>query len=258
MNYQKISLRLVAAIAILAVLSGCATATATPTAASNPPANTPQIVDQQATVAALGTQVAGTVIAGLTQNAPTPGTTEVPTDTTVPTTAATTEVPTATTAPATSTPTLSPTPTATNTPAATNTPVPPTLAPTATFIPWTATPSRTATLSTYNCTVTDVSPAATASQKTGADFDGRWVIKNTGSLAWNHTDVDIKYLSGTKFQVAGESAMDMKTDVAAGASVTVIVDMIAPADAGTFYASWALVQGSLNICNMNLTVVVVK
>jgi hypothetical protein len=250
MSYQKIILRLAAVISIVAMLTGCSTATTAPTTVPNPQATSGQVsatatvptVDQQATLNAVGTQVAGTLIAGLTQNAPT--------ETPVP--------PTATPVPATNTPQFTATPSLTNTPLATNTPVPPTKAPTATFIPWTATPSRTATLSTYNCSITSVSPAATATQKVGSDFDGNWVVKNTGSLAWVHTDVDIKYLSGTKFQPASESLMDMKTDVASGASFTVIVDMVAPADPGTYYASWGLVQGGLVICNMNLTVVVVK
>jgi hypothetical protein len=228
MSMYKIGIRLAALLAIVAALAGCATTTAAPTAAPT--------VDQQATVAAIGTQVAGTVIAGLTQNAP--SATPVP--------------PTATPVPATSTPAAS------ATPAASNTPIPPTARPTATYVPWTATPSLTATLSTYNCTITDVSPAATATQKAGTDFDGKWVVKNSGSQPWDHTSVDIKYLSGTKFQVAGEDLLDMKSDVASGASYTVIVDMVAPADAGTYKASWGLVQGGLTICNMNLTVVVVK
>jgi hypothetical protein len=225
MNFQKIGLRMAALIAITAVLAGCATATASPTAAPTAAST----IDQQATFAPIYTEAAGTVMAALTLNAPTA--TPVP-------------------------PTSTPSPTAT--PAPTNTPLPPTAMPTATYIPWTATPLATATLTTYNCTITTVSPAAAETQKAGSDFDGRWVVENTGTQAWDHTAVDIKYLSGTKMQKAGEDLLDMKSDVAVGGSYTVIVDMIAPADAGTYYAYWALVQGSLTICNMNLTVVVVK
>jgi len=249
MSAYKIGLKLTALILLTAILSGCATPTATPTTAPNG--------DQQATVAALGTQVAGTLIAGLTQNAP------APSETSGPSAATNTPVSTNTSAPS-DTPAATATPEATSTPTLTSTPVPPTATvpptpvPTWTPVPWTATPSRTPTLSTYNCTITSVSPASTDTLKTGADFDGKWVVKNSGSLGWDHTQVDIKYLSGKKFQVAGEDLLDMKVDVASGASATIIVDMVAPTDAGTYYASWGLVQSGLVICNMNLTVVVVK
>jgi hypothetical protein len=279
MSSQKIVIRLVAVMTVTIMLAGCSFSLGNPTLG---PAATETVMptagptlDLQATGAAIGTQAAQTVIAGLTQSAPSatlvpttpvPATAEPTTDQqatiqAVKTQAAQTVIagltqnaPTKTPIPptATSTPTLSPTPTFTKTPKT------PTTTPTLTPIPWTTTPSLTATLTTYNCTITSVSPAATDTLKTGVDFDGKWVVKNTGTQPWIHTDVDIKYLSGTKFQVAGEDLLDTKSDVPSGASYTVIVDMVAPANAGTYYASWALVRSSQVICNMYLTLVVVK
>ena len=120
MKARQMILRAVAILAIASILGGCATATPTPTTAPT----TAPTVNQQPTLNALGTQAAQTVIAGLTQNAPSPS--PIPP----------TSVPTAT-------PTLGPT----------NTPVPPTAAPTATYIPWTLTPTffNTATLLPYSC-----------------------------------------------------------------------------------------------------------
>ena len=103
-----------------------------------------------------------------------------------------------------------------------------------------------------------MTPNAATTIKTGNDFDGNWVIKNTGTETWLHTDIDIKYISGTKFQVAGEDVLDMKSDVAHDASFTVIVDMVAPSTACTYTASWALVRSGTTVCTMPLTVVVVN
>ncbi|HEX7567865.1 MAG TPA: NBR1-Ig-like domain-containing protein, partial [Anaerolineaceae bacterium] len=100
------------------------------------------------------------------------------------------------------------------------------------------------------------SPKSTNKITPGMDFDGQWVVTNTGSETWLHTDVDIKYVSGTKFQTKGD-LFDLKSDVAKAGSYTVIVDMLAPATIGTYYATWTLAHGSLSFCTLNLTLVVV-
>jgi uncharacterized protein YceK len=229
MSTKSMGLKLMLVIMITAILAGCnsAATTVAPT--------TQTTSDQQATLDSLRTQVAQTVIANPTL--------VPPTDTPVLET---------------NTPTVTSTPTSTVTPLATSTPVPPTLAPTKTPVPWTSTPVYTATSTAYNCTITDVSPKSTDTVKKGTDFDGKWVVKNTGTEAWYHGDIDIKYISGTKFQVAGEDLLDMKSDVAHDASYTVIVDMVAPSSAGTYTATWALVRSGTTVCTMPLTVVVVN
>jgi hypothetical protein len=231
MSSKQMGLRILAVFVLTAILVGCANTTATvapvvPTAVSTL-AQLPTS-DLQSTLDLVKTQAAGTVIAGLTQNAPS--------DTPV--------LPTGT-------------PTATATTAPTSTPLPPTAYPTATYIPWTLTPIYTATSAAYNCTITSVSPKATDTIKTGADFDGNWVAKNTGTQPWLKSDVDLKYITGTKFQTKGD-LFDFKSDVAVNDSYTAIVDMVAPADAGTYYATWAFVRSGVTICTLNLTVVVIK
>ncbi len=228
MSSKSMGLKLILVIIITAILAGCGSAATTvaPTMQSTS--------DQQATLDSLRTQVAQTVIANPTLVPPT-------------------ETPVLET----NTPTVTSTPTSTVTPLATSTPLPPTLTPTRTPVPWTSTPVYTATSTALNCTITSVSPASTDKIKKGSDFDGQWVVKNTGTETWIHTEVDIKYISGTKMQKAGEDILDMKNDVAHDASYTVIVDMVAPSTAGTYTATWALQMGSTRVCTMPLTVVVI-
>ncbi len=226
MSSKSLGLKIIMVMMLAAVLAGCnsAATTVAPTSGTN--------TDQQATLDSLRTQVAQTVIANPTLVPPT-------------------ETPVLET----NTPTITSTPTSTVTPLATSTPLPPTLTPTRTPVPWTSTPVYTATSTAFNCTITSVTPnTASTPIKVGYDFDGNWVIKNTGTETWNHGDIDIKYISGTKFQVAGQDVVDLKNDVAHDASYTVIIDMVAPTTAGTYTATWALVRSGMTVCTLPLTV----
>ncbi len=229
MSSKSMGMKIILVMMVAALLAGCSTAATTvaPTQGSNS--------DQQATLDSLRTQVAQTVIANPTLVPPT-------------------ETPVLET----NTPTITSTPTSTITPLPTSTPLPPTFTPTRTPVPWTATPVYTATSTAYNCTITEVTPNSATTIKVGNDFDGRWVVKNTGTETWNHGDIDYKYISGTKFQVAGEDLLDMKSDVAHDASYTFIVDMVAPTTAGTYYATWAVVRSGMTVCTLPLTVVAVN
>jgi cytoskeletal protein RodZ len=230
MKSRPVGLSIISFILVAAILAGCSFNLA-PAAPTTAPSSTPQATsEQEVDVNQVRTQAAETVIADLTKNAPT-ATPVTPTDTA--------------------------TPQATITITLTNTPVPPTARPTATWIPWTKTPVYTATLAAYNCTITDYSPKSSENIKVSTDFDGRWVVKNTGTQTWVKTEVDIKYISGTKFQTKVD-IFDLKSDVVKGDSYTVIVDMKTPADAGSYNTTWAIVQGGLTICSLNLTVTVVK
>ncbi len=219
MSSKFLMLRVMALVAISAILVGCASPTAIiPTAVAT--------LDLQPTLNAVKTQSAQTVVANLTQNAPTA-------------------------APATATST--PNPTATGTPVPTATIALPTSTSTATFIPWTLTP----TVGAFSCVVTSVSPKTTDKLGPTADFDATWVIKNAGTQTWAHGEIDIAYVSGTKFQTGGD-LMDMAADVTPGNTYTIAVDMKTPADAGTFTAVWTVSKGSDVLCTLNLTVNVVK
>ncbi len=158
-------------------------------------------------------------------------------------------------------PTATLAPTATQLPSAT---LPPTVAPTNTlppptatntFIPWTPTITNTPTPSDYNCTITSVSPASGAQFNKKEEFDAKWVIKNTGTKAWNTNDMDFRYLSGEKMQKYND-IYDLKENVNPDGSITFIVDMIAPDATGTAKTSWGLMLGSRTVCSLNISIVV--
>ncbi|HEX9018953.1 MAG TPA: NBR1-Ig-like domain-containing protein [Anaerolineaceae bacterium] len=187
-------------------------------------------IDTQPTFSAIQTEAVSTAVMAMTASAPT-ATEVVPTDT----------------------------PTLTSTPAATSTsaPLPPTATPTKTPLPTSAVVYATPTSASYNCSITSVSPTASDKVKAGVDFDGRWVVKNTGTQTWDSASVDYKYFSGTKFQVHGDS-FDFTSSVTTGNSITIIVDMLAPTTPGWYYATWGIVRGNQTICALDLTVQVVQ
>jgi len=219
MRFKQLIQKTLVVMVMAAILAGCNTPTPTPTATAMP------TVDQKPTLNALSTQVAQTVVADLTKNAPT----------------ATPVTPTATEQP-------------TQTPAPTNTPQP-TALPTATYIKWTSTPIYTNTPVANACSITEVTPLSTTTLAKKADFDGKWIVKNIGSRTWESESVDIVYKSGTKLQKLYD-AEDLKVNVPYGSSLTVIVDMTAPADAGTYTTTWAIVRGSVTICTLDLKITV--
>jgi hypothetical protein len=227
--FGKTKIWIVAAIVLLiAILAGCTSAQ--PTLTLEP------TVDSQPTFALIQTQAVQTAVAQMTLNAPIA--TEVPPPTETP-------LPTATTAPTQTQvlPTLAP--------------ALPTTAPTATFVPWTATPAFTATSQAYNCTITEQSPAFGADIRVGGDFDGRWVIKNTGTQTWQADGFDIKYLSGQKFHT-GPDVLDLGQDVVTQGTYTIVLDMLAPNSDGRYTTSWGLVRGNEVICALPITIDVIQ
>lgn len=189
-------------------------------------------VDTQPTFAMVQTQAVQTAVADMTLNAPPTATQALPTETPLP--AATLE------------------PTATN-PPPTVAPIIPTSAPTSTVRVVTNTPAYTATSSAYNCTITEQSPSFGYDIRKGSDFDGRWVVKNTGSETWTTSDVDIRYVSGEKFQT-NVDALDLSSNVAKNDSFTIIVDMLAPNNTGRYSATWAVYDGGQTICVLPITI----
>jgi hypothetical protein len=234
MNNKLMLYKFLAIIMVVALLGACNSKTALPVSTAVPteivsnaaPAtivsteNTAPTVD----VNLIRTQAVQTEIANLTLTAPT----------------ATPVTPTSTD-------------TATPTVTLTFTPLPPTARPTATWIPWTSTPVYSPTPISFACSVTDYYPKSTDSFKVNTAFDGRWVVTNTGAQLWDQHQVDLKYISGTKMQTKAD-LFDLNASVASGASYTAIVDMTAPATAGTYTATWAIEQYGLNICTLNLSV----
>lgn len=221
--------RIAAGMMLVSLLAGCSFGQM-PTAV--PAENT------QPTFEAIQTESAKTVIAQLTLTAP----------------SATPPAPEGEQAPveeAAATATTAPEQAATNTPIPTFTPVPPT--PTNTYVAPTIAPTITNTPVTYACRIEEQSPAYGADFPRKADFDGNWKVKNTGSPTWEASQVDIKYIGGTKFQ-RDVDIIDLGADVAKDGTVRVIVDMVAPDQLGRFSTTWAIVQGGSTLCVMSLTI----
>lgn len=114
--------------------------------------------------------------------------------------------------------------------------------------PTTVTPAPVVTTGT--CQIVSVTPGS--SVLTHADYDVVWTIKNISNKTWDGNSVDYKYVNGTKMQKRGDY-FDLHQTIKPGDTVKVTVDMVAPASTGTYYANWALVQGSKTLCNMPLT-----
>ena len=87
------------------------------------------------------------------------------------------------------------------------------------------------------------------------DFDAVWTVKNTSKSNWELSEVDYKYVSGTKLQKYN-SLYDITATVKPGEIIKIVVDMTAPATNGTYAANWALVKGSTTLCTLPLTVTV--
>lgn len=228
------TLKILAILAIVSILAGCTGAAPTAQPTEDPAA-------AQATIAAVQTQAAATVVAGITANAPEATATSEPTATTEPTATSepqpteTIAQPTVTQAP----------PTPTWAPLFTNTP------------PGTVTATFTTTPSSYSCTITESSPEVGYDLAPGTDFDASWTAKNTGTNTWLGSEVDIKYVSGTKMH-EGSDLRDLPGDVAKDSTFKFILDMIAPNEVGRYTSTWAMVQGSTTLCTFTVTIDVVE
>lgn len=146
-------------------------------------------------------------------------------------------------------------PTSTEVPTATNT-TPPTITSTVkatrTLMPWW---TQTPTQASGGCTIMESSPKAGDVFAPNTAFDGKWVVKNTGDGKWLSNEIDIRYATGTKLQDSVD-VFDLNTDVDEDETVTVVVDMKAPAAPGTYATTWVIYQGGQIICSMPLTIVV--
>lgn len=100
-----------------------------------------------------------------------------------------------------------------------------------------------------------VSAAPSGSVSPSSDFDVVWTVKNTSSKNWEASSVDYKYVSGAKLHKHGDR-YDLPATVKPGETVRIIVDVKAPATAGSYSTNWALVDSSTTLCNLSYTLVV--
>jgi hypothetical protein len=140
-------------------------------------------------------------------------------------------------------PTATPQPTATLfVPTATNT-----------FIPVIPTKTKTPTPAAYSCQLISTAPTSGTKIKISTDFDAAWKVKNTGTMSWEVGYVDLKYISGTKMQTVAD-VFDVSTAVAVGGELNLVVDMKAPATAGKYTATWALMMEGITLCTLPVNI----
>ena len=230
MSVKIIAWKLLLVLALAGLLAGCGspTATVTPTAAAttaptSAPATAAPTLDLQPTLNAVKTQSAATVIANLTQNAP--SATSLPPTATQPAQATATAAPSST-----------PLPAAT----ATTKPI---------LTPWTLVPTQAA----YSCAITSFYPTKNISYPPLSNFDVQWVIRNTGKDKWLATETQLHYVDGVKMQKFGDT-VNLKTDVAPNGSYTLGIDMVAPAATGVYRITWQLTYGKQYICTLTMDV----
>ncbi len=96
-----------------------------------------------------------------------------------------------------------------------------------------------------------VSTRPTQSMKVRTDFDAVWTLKNTGQTTWDKNSIDYRYRSGEKIYKRA-AAYDLPKSVKPGETIKIVVDMVAPAKAGTYKTEWILG----NLCSLPLTITV--
>jgi hypothetical protein len=225
MRFKPMLYKILAAVVVTTIIlmSGC-NSQSTP---SNPTSAPTVIVPTEnvaPTLDMVRTQAVQTLVANLTQNAPTA-------------------------TPVTPTPMVTPT----------STSLPPTAIPTATLIPVYKVPTITPNPYGYGCEVVSAFATAGSSStiKAGASFTWTWVIKNTGTSMWGLHNADIQYVSGKRLQT-GANSYNLTKDVYGNGTYTLKIAMTAPPNASTFTAAWALVQDGVTVCTMNLSVTTTK
>ena len=106
----------------------------------------------------------------------------------------------------------------------------------------------------YACQVISVSPANGTAFGSRDDFDAVWRVRNIGQRAWDRSSVDYRYLSGDKIHKV--EIYDLSANVPRNGTTDIIVDMVAPRNAGTYSTTWTLNVGNKSFCNMSLRIVV--
>lgn len=97
--------------------------------------------------------------------------------------------------------------------------------------------------------VSDVSVSSGAEFKTGENFTKTWLIKNTGTCAWNR-DFKITFVGG---DMLGSDTKKIRQDVGPGASTEISLAMTAPGTAGTYSSSWQMASDTGTLFGQSFT-----
>lgn len=112
--------------------------------------------------------------------------------------------------------------------------------------------------STTGCALVSQSPADGTQVTHGQPFNATWVLKNTGSNAWDQNNVDISYVGAyNNIQMhTGSDIYDLTATVNSGATYNFTVSMIAPFNGGTFGELWQVNQDSQVLCQFYVYITV--
>ncbi len=208
MNRMQKTTRLSAILALVIILVGCSTPT--------------QVVQPTQDVPSIRTKSAMTVVAKITiEAALQPEATEPPAAQPSPQIIVVTATP-------------EPNPTATAT----------ALAPTATLIPTSKPPAGGVVYPTATrragpdqAELISQSPKDGTAYSAGEEFDGTWTFKNVGTSTWS-TNYDYRFSGGTNLTKV--KFYSLPKSVAPGETVTLVTDMVAPAQGGRYTSYWEL------------------
>ncbi len=109
-----------------------------------------------------------------------------------------------------------------------------------------------------SCALVSQSPADGTQVTIGQPFNTTWVLKNTGSNAWDQNSVDIAYAGAyNNVQMhTGSDLYDLTANVNSGATYNFTVSMIAPFNSGTYGEQWQVQQGSKVLCQFYVYITV--
>jgi uncharacterized protein YraI len=114
----------------------------------------------------------------------------------------------------------------------------------------------TAPPSGEQCVLVSQQPADFTTFPTGSGFSASWVLRNTGAVAWNSSEVDVVFqgaIDGIRLHQNWD-IYDLPTTVAAGESITLTGGSITPSEPGQYGEVWALQQGSQVLCTFRIIV----
>lgn len=109
-----------------------------------------------------------------------------------------------------------------------------------------------------SCALVSQSPADGTQITVGQPFNTTWVLRNTGSTAWDQNSVDITYVGAyNNVQLhTGSDLYDLTANINAGANYNFTVSMIAPFNSGNYGEMWQVQQGSQVFCQFYVYITV--
>jgi uncharacterized protein YraI len=108
------------------------------------------------------------------------------------------------------------------------------------------------------CTVISQAPGNGTSITAGTLFDVVWTIQNTTGEAWRQDTTDYRFggaVNGVSMHT-GASDYDFTYSVEPGDTTTIVINMQAPSQAGTYGETWMITSGSTTVCQFDVSVVV--